>query len=121
LNTSDVRILAVSLAGDFRKPSKHKNISADEREARAFVKQVFGEADQWLQELSHSSGGRAYFPKNTKDFARDYAEIAQLVRHEYSLAFTPPSADGQPHSLKVKAKHSWYQVDHRQAYLAPAP
>jgi VWFA-related protein len=121
LNTSDVRILAVSLAGDFRKPAKHKKLSADQREARAYVKQVFGEADQWLRELSHSTGGRAYFPKNTREFARAYAEIAQLVRHEYSLAFTPPSADGQPHSLKVKAKHSWYQVDHRQAYLAPPP
>jgi Ca-activated chloride channel family protein len=121
LNTSDVRILAVSLAGDFRKPAKHKKLSTDEREARAFVKQVFGEADQWLRELSHSTGGRAYFPKNTKEFARAYAEIAQLVRHEYSLAFTPPTADGQIHSLKVKAKHSWYQVDRRQAYLAPPP
>jgi VWFA-related protein len=121
LNTSEVRILAVSLAGDFRQPAKHRKLSSDEREARAFVKQVFGEADQWLRELSHSTGGRAYFPKNTKEFARAYAEIAQLVRHEYSLAFTPLTADGQLHSLKVKAKHSWYQVDHRQAYLAPPP
>jgi len=121
LNTSDVRILAVSLAGDFRKPAKHKKLSADEREARAFVKQAFGEADQWLRELSHSTGGRAYFPKNTQEFSRAYAEIAQLVRHEYSLAFAPPTADGQLHSLKVKAKHSWYKADHRQAYLAPPP
>ena len=119
LSTSDVRILAVSLAGDFRKPAKRKKPSAQEREDRASVKQVFGEADQWLRELSHSTGGRAYFPKNTKEFERAYAEIAQLVRHEYSLAFVPPALDGQLHSLKVKAKHSWYQVDHRQAYLAP--
>jgi Ca-activated chloride channel family protein len=121
LNTSDVRILAVSLAGDFRKPAKHKKLSADEREDRAFLKQVFGEADHWLRELSHSTGGRAYFPKNTQEFSRAYAEIAQLVRHEYSLAFAPPATDGQLHSLKVKAKHSWYKADHRQAYLAPPP
>jgi VWFA-related protein len=119
LNTSDVRILAVSLAGDFRKPAKHKRLSAQEREDRTFVKQVFGEADHWLRELSHSTGGRAYFPKNTQEFSRAYAEIAQLVRHEYSLAFAPPAPDGQLHSLKVKAKHSSYQVDHRQTYLAP--
>jgi VWFA-related protein len=121
LNTSDVRILAVSLAGDFRKPAKHKKLSAQEREDRTFVKQVFGEADHWLRELSHSTGGRAYFPKNTQEFSRAYAEIAQLVRHEYSLAFAPPAPDGQLHSLKVKAKYSPYRVDHRQAYLAPAP
>ncbi len=121
LNTSDVRILAVSLAGDFRKPAKRKKLSADEREDWAFLKQVFGEADQWLRELSHSTGGRAYFPKNTQEFAHAYAEIAQVIRHEYSLAFAPPAADNQLHSLKVKAKHSWYKVDHRQAYLAPPP
>jgi Ca-activated chloride channel homolog len=121
LSTSDVRILCVSLAGDFRKPAKSKKLSKDEREARAFVKQVFGEADQWLSELSHSTGGRAYFPRNTKEFNRAYAEIAQLIRHEYSLAFAPPAADGQLHSLKVKTKNSSYQVDHRQAYLAPPP
>jgi len=121
LNTSDVRILAVSLSGDFRKPAKRKKLSADEREDRAFLKQVFGEADHWLRELSHSTGGRAYFPKNTQEFSRAYAEIAQLVRHEYSIAFVPPTADGQLHSLKVKAKHTWYKADHRQAYLAPPP
>jgi Ca-activated chloride channel homolog len=121
LSTSDVRILCVSLAGDFRKPAKGKKLSKDKREARAFVKQVFGEADQWLRELSHSTGGRAYFSRNTKEFNRAYAEIAQLIRHEYSLAFAPPAADGQLHSLKVKARNSAYQVDHRQAYLAPPP
>jgi VWFA-related protein len=120
LNTSDVRILAVSLAGDLRKPAKHKKLSAQEREDRTFVKQVFGEADHWLRELSHSTGGRVYFPENTKEFNRAYAEIAQLISHEYSLAFAPPAADGQLHSLKVRVKDSSYQVDHRQAYLAPA-
>jgi Ca-activated chloride channel homolog len=121
LNTSDVRILALSIAGDLRKPAKRKKLSGPEREDRVFVKQVFGEADQWLRELSHSTGGRAYFPKNTKEFDRAYAEIAQLVRHEYSLAFAPPAPDAQLHSLQVKTKNSSYQVDHRQAYLAPPP
>jgi hypothetical protein len=60
-----------------------------------------------------------------------YAEIAQLVRHEYSLAFAPPVRDGMVHSLEVRvnvpltptanAPVVSYRVDHRQAYLAPAP
>jgi VWFA-related protein len=119
LNTSDVRILAVSLAGDFRKPVKRKKLSAQERSERTAVNQVFGEADKWLTELSHATGGRAYFPQNAQEFTRAYAEIAQLIRHEYSLAFAPPAADNQLHTLKVKVKGSAYQVDHRQAYLAP--
>jgi Ca-activated chloride channel homolog len=122
LLTSDVRILAVSLAGDIRKPAKkHKKLSAQDRANRAEVKEGLAEADQSLSQLSMLTGGRVYFPANADDFTRAYAEIAQLIRHEYSLAFTPPMADGQLHSLKVKAKHSGYEIDHRQAYLAPPP
>jgi len=121
LNTSEVRILAVSLTGDFRQPTKRKKLSAQERAQRTQVKEVFGEADKWLTELSHATGGRAYFPKSTQEFAEAYAEIAQLIRHEYSLAFAPPAADGQLHFLKITVKGSTFQVDHRQAYLAPTP
>jgi Ca-activated chloride channel family protein len=121
LKTADVRILAVSLSGEFRKPVKHKKLSPQEREDRALVKKGFAAADQSLRELSLASGGRVYFPKNQKEFDRAYAEIARLVRHEYSLAFMPPAHDGQLHSLTVKVEGLGRHVDHRQAYLAPAP
>ncbi len=121
LQTSDVRILAVSLSGDFRKPVKGKKRTTQNTAERESVNEGFRKADESLQQLSRSTGGRVYFPQNADEFNRAYAEIAQLVRHEYSLAFAPPTADGQLHSLKVKAKNSSYQVDHRQAYLAPSP
>src|SRR5262249_52244657 len=60
LETSDVRILAVSLSGDFRKPLKHKVLSRQEKEDRAFVKQGFAAADQSLRQLSRITGGRVY-------------------------------------------------------------
>jgi VWFA-related protein len=121
LKTADVRILAVSLSGEFRKPVKQKKLSSQEREDRALVKKGFAAADQSLRELSQASGGRVYFPKNQKEFDRAYVEIAGLVRHEYSLAFMPPAHDGQLHSLTVKVEGLGRRVDHRQAYLAPAP
>ena len=122
LQISDTRILTVSLSGDFRKPAKlHKKLSREQRDHRAEVKEVFEEADQELRRIAEDTGGRAYFPANAEEFDRAYAEIAQLIRNEYSLAFTPASRDGQIHSLKVTAKHSSYRVDHRQAYLAPTP
>jgi Ca-activated chloride channel family protein len=120
LKTSDVRILAVSLSGDFREPGKFKKLSPKEVADRAEVKKGFAQADQALHELSEATGGRVYFPTNEEEFDRAYAEIAQLVRHEYSLAFTPPAHDGQVHSITVKVKGSGWRVDHRQAYLAPA-
>jgi len=119
LQTSDVRILAVSLSGDFRKPVKGKKRAAQSGADRDLVNEGFREADESLQQLSAATGGRVYFPQNANEFNRAYAEIAQLVRHEYSLAFAPSAADGQLHSLKVKTKNSEYRVDHRQAYLAP--
>jgi Ca-activated chloride channel family protein len=121
LKTSEVRILAVSLSGDFRKYARWRKLSPQEREDRAFVKQGFAQADQALHELSQATGGRVYLPKNEKGFDRAYSEIAQLVRHEYSIAFNPPANDGQLHTIQVKVKRLGCRVDHRQAYLAPAP
>jgi Ca-activated chloride channel homolog len=121
LLTSDIRILAISLTADFRKPAKRKKRSPGDSSNRAIVQEGFAEADRSLRELSAFTGGRVYFPANADEFSHAYAEIAQLIRHEYSLAFAPPAADGQLHSLKVKAKNSSYHVDHRQAYLAPPP
>ena len=117
---SDIRILAISLTADFRQPAKtHKKLSLQESSNRAIVKEGFAAADQSLRDLSALTGGRVYFPANADEFRRAYAEIAELIRHEYSLAFAPPAADAQLHTLKVKTKNPSYQVNHRQAYLAP--
>ena len=121
LETSDVRILAVSLSGDFRKPTKHKVLTREEKNDRALLNQGFAAADQALRELARTTGGRVYFPKKQEDFDQAYAEIAQLIRHEYSLAFVPPAHDGQVHAITVKVQGFERTVDHRQAYLAPAP
>ena len=121
LQTSDVRILAVSLSGDFRKPVKGKKRVAQNRADRDFVNEGFRKADESLQQLSAATGGRVYFPKNAAEFNRAYAEIAQLIRHEYSLAFSPPALDARVHEIEVKVNRSSAQVDHRQAYLAPMP
>jgi len=120
LKTSDVRILAVSLFGDFRQLPRNKKLSPDERESRLVVNQGVTESDVLLRQLSAATGGHAYFPKNPKDFDRAYGEIAQLVRGQYTLEFVPPAFDGQVHSLKIKTKHFWYHADHRPAYIAPA-
>jgi VWFA-related protein len=121
LRASNTRIIAVSVVGDLRKTVKWKKLSADERDKQREVKQGFVEADSNLRELATATGGRVYLPKNTKQFTNAYTEIAQLIRNEYLLEFVPPSNDGQLHSLKVKVRHSWYHVNYRQAYLAPAP
>src|SRR5262249_19650687 len=113
-----VRILAVSLSQNLHKPAKRHKLSPQEKEAQSFLKQGFAHADELLRQISATTGGRAYFPKDGQDFERVYAEIAELLRHEYNLAFAPPSLDGRTPSIEVKVKRSGYHVDHRQAYLA---
>ncbi len=94
-----MRILAISLSGDFRKPLKHKVLTREEKKDRALLQQGFAAADQSLGELTRITGGRVYFPKNQKDFDRAHGEISQLIRPEYNHAFTPPVHDRQIHAM----------------------
>lgn len=129
LKTGDVLLLAVSLTGGLENPqpvNKKKTLKTTSTQ----VAQEFEQAGQLLRQMAESTGGRAYFPKNRDEFNSVYAEIAQLVRHEYSLAFAPPALDGSVHTIEVRVSHAQYatantaaavyRVDHRQAYLAVA-
>ena len=144
--TTDVRILGVSLSAEIRSGPEapankgdKKRVASDKSAATA---QEFAKADHLLTVLTEATGGRVYFPKNAKDFTGAYAEIAQLVRHEYSLAFAPPHADGKVHSIEVRVDATGasptagaaaagtgpgslgetkaYRVDCRRAYVAPS-
>lgn len=128
LQTGDVRILSVSMSGPLRNGNKGTKQQIQQ------TRQAFEQADAWLKTLSDATGGRAYFPENAKAFDATYKQIAELVRHEYSLAFAPPIADGVVHTIDVKVLTNAgmetaqknqnndvleYRVDHRRAYVAP--
>jgi VWFA-related protein len=141
LKSSDVRVLTISLAGELRDPTppqkKHSKKEPPTPEKAQVVAEGFARADQELKVIAEANGGRAYFPKTTKDFAEVFREIAQLVRHEYNLGFVPPMHDGKLHTIEVRLSISpatnapgiasgqsiaaSYRVDHRQAYVAPPP
>jgi Ca-activated chloride channel family protein len=123
LQTGEVRILCISLSGPMRDGKSGNKQRLQE------MQQTSESADALLRALAENTGGRAYFPKNAKEFQQAYAQIAQLVRHEYSMTFVPPSADGAAHTLQVEVdlptlaggKPAEYHVDHRKAYIAPKP
>jgi Ca-activated chloride channel homolog len=123
LQTGDVRIFAVSMSGPLRNGKRGTKRQVQQTE------QAFDQADAWLKTLATSTGGRAYFPESPKAFQQTYQQIAQLVRHEYSLAFAPPKPDGAVHLIDVKVippadtknPPPQYAVDHRRAYIAPNP
>jgi len=124
LQTGDVRVLCVSLSAPLR------NGKAGGRTQIQQTQQGFADADARLQAIAGATGGRVFFPENAKAFQETYRQIAQLVRHEYSLAFQPAVADGAVHQIKVtvnlldepnKGKPLAYRIDHRRAYRAPSP
>ena len=129
LRIGDVRLLAVSLSGGLQNTqpaSKKKNPAP----APTQTTLQFEQANGLLKRMAEATGGRAFFPMNSREFDAAYATIAEFVRHEYSLAFTPPARDGLVHSITVRVGSTQnplpsagavpYRVDHRQAYLAPS-
>lgn len=129
LQSSDVRILVVSLTGDLRNPPPVATKKKSPSPKVAFTSQQFAEADMLLRQIAQTTGGQAYFPANSNELPTVFAHIAQIVRHEFSLAFIPPAHDGTIHSLEVRvttdsgqsAAAPAYRVDCRRAYLAPSP
>jgi VWFA-related protein len=129
LKTSEVRVLAVSLASGFQNSQTSGKKKAPATLPNPMA-ESFEEAEQFLKRAAGATGGKAYFPSDTTGIKAVFAEIAQLVRHEYSLAFAPPVRDGLVHSIEVRveaqqkpssnASMGSYRVDHRQAYVAPA-
>jgi len=135
LKTTDVRVLPISLSGDMRdagspsKKSQKKNQPPDPKvQATA---EGLARADQELTAIAEANGSRAFFPRTNKEFAEVFAEISQVIRHEYSLGFSPPTHDGKIHNIDVTVAGSSgaaesvvanaaSRVDHRRAYVAPS-
>jgi VWFA-related protein len=124
VRTGDVRILSISMSGPLRNGKKGSKQQIQQ------TQQAFAQADAWLKMLSEATGGQVFFPDNAGAFQETYRQVAQLVRHEYSLAFAPPVADGAVHAIGVKVdlpedgakgKAPDYRVAHRGAYVAPKP
>ena len=122
LQVGDVRVLCVSTSGPLRNGKRGSKVKIQQ------TQDEFAAADRRLQAIAELTGGRAYFPLNGKAFQETYKEVAEIVRHEYSLAFALPAADGAVHSIDVKVDRSGaagksgpaaYRVDHRKGYQAP--
>lgn len=57
-----------------------------------------------LNELASVSGGRAFFPANSKQMNEAFEQIALELRHQYSIGYRPLNfaLDGKWHRVKVK-------------------
>src|SRR6202007_2941174 len=62
------------------------------------------QADNELRTFASMTGGRAYFPRFQAEFPEIFHDIADDIRHQYSLAYSPTNTklDGTYRKLKVQ-------------------
>jgi VWFA-related protein len=79
------------------------------------------DSERNLEKLTAATGGRLYRPTSFKDLERTYAEVADELRHQYTLYYSPLNTkrDGQFRRVRVETTNSTHQVSARVGYYAP--
>jgi Ca-activated chloride channel family protein len=74
-----------------------------------------------LDELTRATGGRLYEPKSFDDLESTYAEVANELRHQYALYYSPANKarDGRFRRVRVETTVAEYRVSARAGYYAP--
>jgi Ca-activated chloride channel family protein len=82
---------------------------------------VLDASERNLSELTRATGGRLYRPPSFATLDRVYTEIAEELRHQYALYYTPtnPARDGRFRRVRVETPGRPLQVHARVGYFAP--
>lgn len=82
---------------------------------------VLDASEENLSVLTRSTGGRLYKPQSFNALDGVYAEIADELRHQYALYYTPtsPARDGRFRRVRVEVPGHDYEVSTRVGYYAP--
>jgi VWFA-related protein len=77
--------------------------------------------DRNLQQLSESTGGRAFFPFKMKDIKSSFSAIEDELRSQYVVSYHPADfdADGRFRSIEITSLKKELQVRARKGYFAP--
>ena len=80
-----------------------------------------GGGDDVMRRLAAETGGRVLFPARTQHLAQAFDQIAEELRSQYSLGYTPSnrSRDGRFRQVVVRVTRSGYKVLARNGYFAP--
>ena len=83
--------------------------------------QVLDQSEINLAQLAQATGGRLYRPLSFDALESTYAEVADELRHQYALYFTPlnKSRDGSFRRVRVETANPAYRPQTRVGYFAP--
>jgi VWFA-related protein len=74
-----------------------------------------------LAQLIESTGGRLYKPQSFNDLEKTYSEVADELRHQYALYYSPlnKARDGGFRRVRAETSDRGYHVSTRIGYFAP--
>jgi Ca-activated chloride channel family protein len=74
-----------------------------------------------LNQLTRTTGGRVYKPTSFADLERTYREVAEELRNQYALYYSPlnRTRDGGFRRVRVETTDAKYHVSARIGYFAP--
>ena len=79
--------------------------------------------DKTLGRFSKETGGVIYRPFQARDLQQSFANIANELRHQYFILYSPSQFvnDGSFHRVEVRTRHRNATVRVRSGYYAPLP
>ena len=81
---------------------------------------VRSKPDAILNRFANETGGGFFDLKKNADLNTSFTRIAQELRSQYLLGFSPPSLDGKVHRLEVRVKRTGLKARSRRSYVASA-
>jgi len=82
---------------------------------------VLDQSEENLDQLARATGGKLYRPLTFDALESTYAEVADELRHQYALYFTPlnKARDGSFRRVRVETANPAFQSHTRVGYFAP--
>jgi Ca-activated chloride channel homolog len=71
-----------------------------------------------LRKIADETGGGYFELDKTAELAPTFTRVAQELRSQYLLGFTPAVLDGKPHKLEVRLKRPGLNARARKTYVA---
>src|ERR671913_1893044 len=81
---------------------------------------VRSKPDSILNRFANETGGGYFDLKKDADLNSSFTRIAQELRSQYLLGFSPAALDGKSHRLEVRVKRPGLKTRSRRSYVASA-
>jgi Ca-activated chloride channel family protein len=79
---------------------------------------VRSKPDSILNRFANETGGGFFDLKKDADLGASFTRIAQELRSQYLLGFSPAALDGKVHKLEVRVKRTGLKARARRSYVA---